>query len=272
MKALLFFLFTFNAFAWGPTGHRVVGEIAESKLNIIAKAKIKKILDGHSLARVSNWPDKIKSDPDNYGHTYRWHFTDWPDGQRNYDPVNNNGSLVKSIEDQIKVISNRKAKKADKAFALKFLVHLVGDLHQPLHVGNGKDRGGNRCRVVFHKEEVNLHHLWDERMIQFSKLSFTELSKFVSVDKTKDKSLKNGKAVDWAKESKDLRAAVYPEDPNPAQAQDGVPSYCREDIVLTKEELPQLSYKYSYVHMPTLEKRLYQAGVRLAWLINNNLK
>jgi hypothetical protein len=62
--------------AWGPTGHRIVGEIAENHLNLLASRRVKKLLDGESLARVSNWPDKIKSDPDNYSHTYRWHYTD----------------------------------------------------------------------------------------------------------------------------------------------------------------------------------------------------
>ncbi|MGK0367761.1 MAG: hypothetical protein ACI9QD_000900 [Thermoproteota archaeon] len=265
-------LITSSAFAWGPTGHRVVGNIANTYLKNSVKRKVAKLLDGHSLARVANWPDKIKSDPDNYKHTYKWHYTDWPTEQHSYDPINNNGSLVVSIKDNLKVLRNKKAKKTDRAFALKFLVHLVGDLHMPLHVGNGNDRGGNNCRVVFHGNEMNLHQLWDAGLVQYSKLSYKELAKFVNVVKRKElRSLAKGSVIDWAKESKELRQTIYPQAVQVIGAEPVAPrNYCNKDLVLTTEQLPRLSYKYSYDFMPKLERRLMLAGIRLARLINES--
>jgi len=278
MRVLILFVLTFkmqSIFAWGPTGHRVVGEIADNYLKLGTKLKIKKILDGHSLARVSNWPDKIKSDPDTYAHTFRWHYTDWPDGSDQYDPVNNNGSLVVSIKEMLDKIKNKKLKKEDRAFAIKFLVHLVGDLHQPLHVGNGLDRGGNNCKVVFHDEVTNLHRLWDSNLIDFTKLSYKELARFVNVtDKRSIQDYRNGNVLSWAKESKDLRSSLYPEEPVPLSKKKNTeqPSYCLlMDQDIPEDQLPQLGYKYSYKFMPILENRLLKAGIRLAKLLDDAL-
>lgn len=273
---LVFMSFTFSAFAWGPTGHRVVGEIAEKRLNFRVKKKLNSLLDGHSLARVSNWPDKIKSEPEKYSHTFRWHYTDWPLSSQQYDFENNSGSLISSINKMIEQMKNKKLPKGDRAFAIKFLVHLIGDLHQPLHVGNGKDRGGNDCKVIFHDEKVNLHSLWDSKMILATRLSFKELTEFVEVASKKEiKKYENGEVLDWARESRDLRPSLYPEDLNSLKqkknSEDTLPSYCQKGKSLTDEELPKLGYKYSYRFLPIVEKRLLQAGVRLAKVLNENL-
>jgi hypothetical protein len=269
-------LFSSASFSWGPTGHRVVGQIAENHLNFLTKKKVKKLLDGESLARVSNWPDKIKSDPDNYSHTYRWHYTDWPDPSRDYNRTHNNGTLVAAIENQIKVLSDKKAAKADRAFALKFLVHLVGDIHQPLHVGNGMDRGGNRCKVIFHKEETNLHKLWDENMIEFTRLSFTEYANFIDIKAKKDyKQMREGTPLSWAKESAQLRPQLYPEEVAPTDQKKGTTpylrNYCNKGLNLPTEQLPKIGYGYSYKLVPLMERRMLEAGIRLAHLINQAL-
>lgn len=266
-------LLSFNAFSWGPTGHRVVGEIAQKHLKWKTKKKIKKILDGESLARVSNWPDKIKSDPDKYAHTFSWHYTTWADTSKPFAPQAGEGSLVSAIEDQLKVLKTRKTTKAEKAFALKFLVHLVGDLHMPLHVGNGTDRGANDCKVTFHREKVNLHRLWDEKLIEFTRLSFTEMTRFIDIkSKKEEKEMSGGSVVDWARESALLRPSAYPEEvATDKKGVEGKPNYCQRDLALTNEELPRLGYQYSYKFMPIVEKRLYQAGLRLARLLDDAL-
>ena len=279
MKALVLVLIVSvnYSFAWGPTGHRVVGEIAEKYLTRKAKRKIKKILDGHSFSRVSNWPDKIKSDPTNYRHTYVWHYMKWPTNQRDYDP-NSYGSLMKALEENLKVFRNSKEPKAKRSFALKFLVHLVGDLHQPLHVGNGLDQGGNKCRVFFHRKETNLHQLWDEKMIEFTRLSYTEMTNYIDVfDKKSLKEMQKGTFLDWAKESKELRNSVYPPEVVPltgaakkTAAEKELKSYCNPDQNIQDDIIPRLSYDYSYKFMPIVEKRIRQAGIRLAKLINDS--
>jgi hypothetical protein len=282
LKSLLFIfvlITSFSANAWGPTGHRAVGKVAESYLSKRILRKVKKLLDGESLARVSNWPDKIKSDPDQYRYTYSWHYTSWPAGQDHYDPHTAQGSLITSIADNIKILKNKKKTKAQRAFALKFIVHLMGDLHQPLHVGNGEDRGGNNCKVYFHKQLVNLHRLWDSELIGFTKLSYTELSKYViDLHGKNAKQAKKGDLLDWATESKNLREIVYPKEvvvgdnaPKVLNKSSSSMKYCQRDINVPDEELPRLSYKYSYVFMPIVEERIFKAGVRLAKIIKDSL-
>jgi hypothetical protein len=262
------------SFAWGPTGHRIVGEIAQNHLNLLTKRRVKKLLSGESLARVSNWPDKIKSDSDNYGHTYNWHYTDWPDTTIAYNRTDNSGLLVASIENNLNILKNKKATKKDRAFALKFLVHLVGDIHQPLHVGNGLDRGGNRCRIVYQGEETNLHKLWDEKLIEFTRLSFTEYSKFIDIkSKKENRDLDGGSPLSWAKESADLRPSLYPEEVNQVVAKNSVTlrKYCNKELNLPADQLPKVGYSYGYKLIPLMEKRMLQAGLRLAKLINDAL-
>jgi hypothetical protein len=262
-------------FAWGNTGHRVVGEVATRFLEIEVRVKAHKILKGESLARVSTWPDEIKSEPTTYSHTFNWHYTTWQTDDHDHsehEESASTGLLLKSINDQTAVLRDPKASDEQKAFALRFLVHLIGDIHQPLHVGNGTDQGGNWCKVTFHKKAYNLHALWDEGMIDFTNLSYTELAKFVSEGRTIEeiKLARTGTVVDWARESKEIVPTLYPanvvQPPEPMSTR----TYCQKEV--KPEEMPKLAYEYSYRFMPIIEKRLYLAGVRLAQILNQNLK
>lgn len=259
-----------NAQAWGPTGHRTVGEVAEKYLRPEVKEKIQSILDNQSLARVSTWPDEIKSEPATYSHTYSWHYTDWPDEMHQHDETNSFGKLMTSIAEQTNILKDPKTIKVQKAFAVKFIVHLIGDLHMPLHVGNGQDQGGNLCKVIFQGKTTNLHALWDEGMIDFTNLSFTELTRFTTDSHSAQvEEWKKGTPLDWAQESKDIRGTIYPADVNPAPNMSSL-AYCRGNEVVEKD-MPRLSYEYSYKFLPVVEKRLYQAGVRLAVILNSAL-
>ena len=272
---ILVMLFTSgNTFAWGPTGHRVVGEIAEKYLDAGVSAKVNKILNNQSLSRVSNWSDEIKSEPNTYSHTFNWHYTDWKDEDHSHDEANSSGRLLTVIQEQLAVLKDLNSPDDKKTFALKFIVHLIGDLHQPLHVGNGLDQGGNKCRVLFHRKETNLHALWDEGMIEFTKLSFTEMANYVSQGRTQAEihAWKNGDVQAWALESKLMRASLYPENVNISEAPLSLKQYCRSDIVVTSSEMPKLAYEYSYKFIPLVEKRLFQAGLRLAMVLNESLK
>ena len=276
MKTLLlaFAFISTNALAWGPTGHRAVGQVAERYMSSGALLKAYTLLGSRSLARVSTWADEVKSEPANYSHTYNWHYTDWPDHAHEHDESNSSGKLVSAIREQLEVLKNADASQEQKAFALKFVIHLVGDLHMPFHVGNGVDRGGNACKVLFHNEPVNLHSLWDEKMIDFTRLSYTELSQFVIQGRTKEEIQKwrTGDLTDWARESKNLRAAIYPENVKPVTELLSVKQYCRTDITVAKEDMPKLAYEYSYQFMPVVEERIFQGGLRLAILLNEALK
>lgn len=275
MKTLLtiLLLLSSNAFAWGPTGHRAVGEIATGFLDSKVAQKVHKILEGRSLARVANWPDEIKSEPQTYKYTFNWHYTDWPEEMQEHNEHNSAGILLTSISEQLKTLKHSGATKEQKAFALKFLVHLVGDLHQPLHVGNGLDMGGNTCKVIFQKTPTNLHALWDEGMIDFTRLSFTELAKFVKQgSQTSDLvEWRKGGPLDWALESKKIRETIYPDNVASPLGPVSIRQFCRKDIAPTEAEMPKLGFEYSYKFLPVVEKRLLQAGVRLAKLLNENL-
>lgn len=277
MKKFIFALMflSANAFAWGPTGHRVVGAVAEKALEPSVAVKVYEILDGQNLARVSTWPDEIRSEPEKYSYTFNWHFTDWKDDDHTHDESSSSGKLLSAIKEQLAVLKDPAAAKDKKVFALRFIVHLVGDLHQPLHVGNGLDQGGNKCRVTFMGEQTNLHSVWDEGMINFTKLSFTEIASFVSQGRTKEQvaAWKSGDVVDWALESKTLRTTIYPaEVSTPANQVMSVKQYCRSDVKVAPEDMPKLSYEYSYKFVPVMEERLFQAGIRLAMLLNQALK
>jgi S1/P1 Nuclease len=276
MKTLILIavLISTNAFAWGPTGHRTIGAVAEKYLETSVAVKVYQILRGQSLSRVSTWPDEIKSEPKTYSYTYNWHYTDWKDENHQHDETNSSGKLLTSIREQMDILKNSEASQEKKAFALKFIVHLVGDLHMPLHVGNGIDRGGNTCNVLFHKKETNLHALWDEGMIDYTNLSFSELAIYVSQGRTREEitDWKSGDVLDWALESKNLRGMIYPGDVVPPKTQMSVRSYCRTDGQVAREEMPNLGYEYSYKFVPVVEKRLFQAGIRLAMMLNLALK
>ncbi len=261
-------LISVNAFAWGPTGHRAVGEIAEKFMDPKALYAARTILQGHTLARASTWPDEIKSEPARYQYTFNWHYTDWADDAHDHDETSSSGKLMGSIEAQLAVLKSPTATREEKEFSLRFVVHLIGDLHMPLHVGNGLDQGGNLCKVTYHGQAMNLHALWDEGMINFTNLSFTELAKFASAGKTLEqmKVARSGTPIDWARESKALRATIYPANVIDPQVPMSVRGYCRKDV--PAEEIPKLAYEYAYKFMPVAEERIFHAGVRLALILN----
>ncbi len=269
--------FSFNAYSWGPTGHRAVGNIATRFLTPKALEKTNAILKGDSLEKVANWPDEIRSEPQTYSNTYVWHYTEWKDNTDDHEETQLTGLLLTYIKFHLDVLKSETTKPEDKVFSLKFLVHLVGDLHQPYHVGNGLDRGGNNCKIVFFNQATNLHKMWDEDMIDSTKLSFTELANFAlqGVSQEKIKAIQTGDVNTWAKESKDIRAIAYPNEVNPPVGSPLVvlggegKAYCQKDVAA--DLIPKLSYDYNYRFMTTLNRRLLEGGLRLAMMLNEVL-
>ena len=185
IKQVIFIFFTIlfsiqinatNIFDWGPTGHRTTGEIAENYLTKKTKKHINELLHGQSLAFVSTFGDDIKSDS-KYNKFYTWHYVNFPFNTK-YEDSNKNpkGDVVTGIDYCIKVLKNKKSSKEDQVFYLKLLVHLIGDMHQPMHVGKGEDKGGNDIQVRWFNKGTNLHRLWDSDMIEHFNMSYTELA------------------------------------------------------------------------------------------------
>jgi hypothetical protein len=241
--------FSPNAFSWGKTGHRIVGEIAQRNLDSSTLKAIKELAGDDDLSRLSTWPDEIRSDP-KMGYTTPWHYVSIPNGKSYFDQKRNKeGDLVEALYRFEDTLRDPKETKEHKLDALRFLIHMTGDLHQPLHVGLAEDRGGNSIRVKWFKSETNLHTVWDEELIDFEKLSFSEYSNYLNhFSKEDKKDLEKGSFIDWAKESQDLRPKVY-------------------DFGGVSESV-SLSYEYNYKVKPIIELRLKQAGLRLAYVLN----
>ena len=245
--SLLIIFSTTNLFAWGKIGHRVVGEVATNYLNKKAKKRIITLLEGHSLAEVSNWMDDIKSD-DHFDYANDWHWVTIPKGMT-YEETekNENGDLIQTINSLIQELKAGKLSKEKEVQHIKMLIHLVGDIHQPLHVGNGTDLGGNQVKVKWFYQNSNLHRVWDSEMIDGKQYSFTELAEIVdnhSKDQIKDWS--NDGIDSWYKEAMELRDQVYD------FPQDG-----------------KLGYEYSYKNWDTVKVQLAKGGVRLAAILND---
>ncbi|MEQ8907113.1 S1/P1 nuclease [Ekhidna sp.] len=240
-------LFVLQSFGWGATGHRIVGLIAERHLTKKARKNIENVLGTETLAEISNYMDFIKSD-ETYVHMSPWHYATIPDG-KTYEEAGtpDEGDVIITIQRMMKELETKSFTDEDEAFALKCLVHLIGDIHQPLHVGNGEDKGGNDVKLDYFWEDSNLHRVWDSGMIDGQKYSYTEYVEWI--DHATEEQLASWSSLnvlDWANESKDLRRQCYE----------------------TMPDSKKLSYRYDYENIDLLNQRLLQAGIRLANVLN----
>lgn len=252
-KSIIFLsvlFFSTSAFSWGKTGHRVIGEIAQRNLSSEAKKGVTLLLGSEDLARVSTWADEIRSIR-KYDYAAPWHYSSIPTGKTYFDQKRSkDGDVIESLFRFEETLRDSKKSKSEKAESLKFLVHMMGDLHQPLHVGIAEDRGGNTVKVKWFKNETNLHALWDESIVDFEQFSYSEyanqLNHFSKDEKT---NFVSGTFLDWARESMDLRTLVYD--------------------VGTPESV---GYEYHHKIKPAMELRMRQAGLRLAHILNRVFK
>lgn len=236
--------------AWGKTGHRVVGKIAEPYLTPAARAGVKRLLGRETMAEASNWPDVMKSAPGEFWQKTAspWHYVTVP-ASKTYAEVGAppEGDAVTALARFSAVIRDSKALPADKQAALRFIIHIIGDLHQPLHAGNGTDKGGNDVRVTFMGRPTNLHSVWDSALVDDEQLSYSEMSDWLGARIT-PADAKAWTVTDptvWIAESAALRDTIYP------AAGD-----------------TSLSYGYVYAHQRQMEDRLTRGGVRLAAYLN----
>ncbi|MDC8004517.1 S1/P1 nuclease [Aureisphaera galaxeae] len=233
---------------WGRTGHRATGEIAEKHLSNKAQKKIKELLDGASLAFVSTFADEIKSD-EKYRPYSPWHYVNFPfDSTYEDHPKSDRGDIVQAIDTCIKVLKDASSSKEDKAFHLKLLVHFMGDLHQPLHVGKAEDKGANTFQVRWFDDGTNLHTVWDTKMIESYNMSYSELASNADMlSKEEIEALESGTVTDWMYESRELCLDIYK----------------NTDIG------EKLGYRYMYRYMNVMRGQLQKGGIRLAHVLND---
>jgi hypothetical protein len=160
-----------DAHAWGAQGHRLVARVAEPELNAQAKAEIDHLLalePGATLDSIAPWADQLrKEDPDLGRRSASWHYINMAEDGCIYQQARhcaNGNCVVEALKAQSAILADRSKPDSERLQALKFVVHLVGDLHQPLHAGYGHDRGGNNYQLQFNGRGTNLHSVWDSGM------------------------------------------------------------------------------------------------------------
>jgi hypothetical protein len=262
IAALAVVLVPTPAFAWGKTGHRVVAAIADSQLSGLARAHVEQILGpGESLDEAANWPDEMRSAP---GDFWQKTATPWHYVTLNgivYDHAPSEGDALEALNRFSKTLQDPAASREDKQLALRFVVHLVGDLHQPLHNGKCCDKGGNDVKVTWFGKPTNLHVVWDSQIVDEEQLSFTELAAKL------ERHISNNDVIkwwdinprDWMSESAQIRDTLYPPRAKPKKGQ---------KVKKGQPLLPDLSYGYVFKFTPVMERRLSQGGVRLAAYLN----
>jgi hypothetical protein len=237
-------ILSLNAFGWGQTGHRVIGQIAENHLSKKARKQIEKILRGQSIAMVGNFMDEIKSEP-KYDSLKPWHYCTVPDGEA-YTGAPSEGDVIEAIEKYSNLLQSGSLSADEEAFALKCLIHLVGDIHQPLHVGNGTDRGGNDVEVTYFWRSSNLHRVWDTGIIDGQKLSYSEYADWIDhASKEQVSQWKDDDVMVWVSEAVSLRPQVY-----------------------KLPESKKINYRYDYDNISTVNQCLLKAGIRLAAVLD----
>lgn len=248
-------------YGWWEEGHRLVARIAEAQLTPIARARVKAILGlNETLASVSAWADEIRSQRRN---TAPWHYIDIPINQPHLDMARDCPSgdcvLVK-IEDFRKALGDPALDAAHRREALLFLVHFVGDMHQPLHCSDNDDQGGNRTpvRLLSQERPTNLHSAWDGALLERAGTE-DQLLPRLSRDAAKHAGKwSKGTVSEWAEQSHKLAQKVaYGPLPKHAAGENTPPA--------------TLTGRYERMADSVMERQIEKAGDRLARILNETL-
>ena len=256
---VMIFLPLQEAGAWGPEGHSIIAEIAQRRLTSAARERVRQILGGDaSLASIASWADDIR---DLFPESYNWHFVDIPLSATNYDPARDCGNaargdcIINEIERNKHVLSDALSSNKDRLEALKFIVHFIGDVHQPLHTV--KDYvGGNQYPVTCFidplkqkREQTNLHAVWDSNLIRTTVWDWgayvTRLEEQWLPGKDVD-ALSGGTAIDWALDAHKIAI----------------------EVAFTVPMNADLGEDYLAFALPKVDQQLALAGLRLARTLN----
>ncbi len=251
---------SFDAQAWGGQGHRLVARIADTRLTPQARAAVDELLKGEAdptLSGIASWADELRgSDPDLGKRTASWHYVNIAEHDCQYlkeRDCKDGDCVTEALNDQAAILADKSRPQSERRQALKFVVHFVGDIHQPMHAGYAHDKGGNNFQVNFNGRGTNLHSLWDSGMVYDRKLSDDEYLQRLPPFKHRMRKLffprkkyAQGDSFSWAEESCRIaiKPKIYPDEPG---------------------ALPR-----SYVgkNRSVVETRIYVAGERLADMLN----
>lgn len=236
--------------AWGPQGHRVIAELAEARLTPAARAEVDRLLaqdPGATLASVASWADETRSP-----ETLRWHFVNLPrNAGCRYDAARDCAGgqcVVAALQTQLGVLASTTASPRSRYDALRYVVHFAGDIHQPLHVAFGDDRGGNGYQISVAGEGSNLHAWWDSGMIRRHGASDADLRRALAAKPPLLATIAAGSPADWVREGCELASSpgFYP-----------------------PHRLDAAAYQQRW--WPVVDQRLRLAGERLARMLNQAL-
>jgi nuclease S1 len=245
--------------AWSANGHRTIALLAQERLSPAARAEVDRLLAAEpapTLAGVSTWADELRdTDQAKSELTSTWHYMNFPRGDCSYVPPRDcpdGKCVIAAINRQFLILSDPARPDAERTDALKFLVHFVGDVHQPMHAGFADDRGGNDYQVSYQGKGTNLHATWDRLIMNTRKLEPADYARLLDAQPAlpRDPTRSSDRpAVDWALESCRIShgPGIYP-----------------TNHLMTDE--------YLLAHRPIEELRLRQAGQRLADMLNFALK
>jgi hypothetical protein len=254
--ALFLLLLPLPAFAWGAEGHEIVAAIALAGMTPAARAQAAQLLGGDAmLVHDSNWADEIR---DQRPDTGSWHDVDSPLEAQGYDARRdcpNANCVVAQIANDLRLLGNRRDAPALRAEALRFLIHFVADIHQPLHAVDNDDKGGNAIRIEIGRDRTNMHHVWDVEAVEALGWDAGAIARQIDgrITPAQRKAWQGGTPAAWANEAHRIaRDQVY-------AITDG-----RRSLRLPPE--------YLLAEAPVVRLQLAKAGVRLAGLLNATLR
>ena len=237
-----------SLFAYDAVGHRIIADIAYNNLSRNACKQVDKVLGKRGIVYESTWADEVRSDT-GYTYSYQWHFQDLDDNMTPADlkklwdnPTAEGKHLFFAIDSMI----TRLKKDKNDAEALKFLVHFVGDLHQPLHLGRKDDKGGNKVDFNWFGRKTNLHAVWDGSLIENQRMSYSEFSRFLQ-DKFEPRKAEYKKFT--------LLQSVEA-------------SYAVRNLIYAYDMSDTNNYHYAYYFTAKLNEMLYRGGIQLANILN----
>lgn len=254
MKKFLAFLtvsiMALSAFGWGQKGHDTVAFIAQQHLTPTAAAAVDSLLGGRSMVYWANWLDNASHTPE-YAYTKTWHYKNI-DADKDFEnaPLIPEGNIVDAIYEQVEVLKDSSASEDDKELALKMVIHFLGDIHQPMHMGRATDRGGNSHYVKFFKKPTNLHSVWDSDILEAGHAwSHSEWQQEIDrlTQEQVDEILRDGNPTSWGKETYLIATQIYDSTPQDSN----------------------IEYTYIADWTPVIESQLEKGGRRLADVINS---
>ena len=244
-SVLLVFCFL-KANAWGAKGHAMVAQVAFTYLDETTQKNVLAYLDGMTIEEAANWMDNIKDDH-SYDYMKPWHYANFPEGKT--AEIFEGANIMYQLDQTMKALQHKdKLSKAEIKLKILYLFHLIGDLHQPLHLGYGRDKGGNTVQLIYKDKGTNLHSFWDSGIIYYQNITLAGCLKAQTYSAAEVNNLQKMDIVTWGNGSRTLLGAVY--DYKKAKVSD---EYVTQSGLL-------------------IEKQIQKAGIRLAGVLKTFFK